>query len=241
MSLERERLVILYQDDRYVAVFKPAGLLVHRTALDRHETRFCLQLLRDQLDREVFPCHRLDKPTSGVLLFALDKEALQAANRLFAADGVKKIYRALVRGWLTGEGIIDHPLPYPEDAGAARGGGKPQDARTCYRVLGQYELPVPVEPHPTARYALGELVPETGRMHQLRRHLKHLSHPVIGDTRYGDGRHNRFFREHLDCHRLMLFARQITLTHPFSGRQTEITCPGDPGFETVLAKLPLTA
>lgn len=236
-----DQLQILYQDDRYVAVLKPAGMLVHRSALDRYETVFCLQLLRDQLGREVWPCHRLDKPTSGVLLFALDKEALQAANQLFAGDGVSKTYHALVRGWLTGEGIIDHPLAYPEDAGPVRGGGQPQEARSRYRLLERYELPIPMDPHPSARYSLVELVPLTGRMHQLRRHMKHLSHPIIGDTRYGDGRHNRLFREHLDCHRLMLFAGRMAFTHPFSGSQPEITCPPDPGFEAVLGKLPVTA
>ena len=241
MTQDREGLEILYQDDRYVAVFKPPGLLVHRTPLDRHETRFCLQLLRDQLGREVFPCHRLDKPTSGILLFALDREALKAANAAFAGEGVIKQYRALVRGWVEGSGLIDHPLAYPADAGPARGRGEPQPAITRYTSLCSYEIDAPDGRHPTARYSLLELIPETGRMHQLRRHMKHLSHPVIGDTRYGDGRHNRLFRERFGCHRLMLNACRLVFPHPFTGERVRIDALPDPEFETILEQLAVVA
>lgn len=232
---------ILYQDPRYVAVYKPPGLLVHRSPLDRHETRFCVQLLRDQLAREVFPCHRLDKPTAGVLLFALDREALRAANRLFSAHAAEKTYHALVRGWVQESGIVDHPLKHPPDAGPPRGTLKTREARTRYRCLGWYEVQVPIRPHPTARSSLVELQPETGRMHQIRRHLKHLSHPIIGDTRYGDGRHNRLFRGHFTCQRLMLVATGLVMEHPFEGNRLEIRTPPDPEFREILSKLPLAA
>jgi tRNA pseudouridine65 synthase len=234
-------LEVLYRDDRYIAVNKPAGMLVHRTALDRHEAVFCLQQLRDQLGREVFPVHRLDKPTSGILLFALDKEALKEASQLFSADRVHKTYLALVRGWLEGSGVIDHPLAYPEGFGPRRGGDRPQEAVTEYRLGTRYELAIGMGRHPTTRYSLVELSPKTGRIHQIRRHLKHLSHPVIGDTRYGDGRHNRLFRDELGCHRLLLMASELAFPHPCSGKDVRITAPMDPDFAEVLLKLPVVA
>jgi len=235
----RDPLPILYQDDRYVAVHKPAGLLVHRTPMDRGETVFCLQLLRDQLGRTVFPCHRLDKPTSGILLFALDHEALEKANRLWREDGVRKHYQALVRGWLEGEGLIDHPLRVILDSGKAS--GEFQDARTGYRGLQAYKLDTAVGPHPTARYSLVELIPRTGRTHQLRRHMKHLSHPIVGDTRYGDGRHNRVFRERFACHRLLLASIRLSFVHPYTQETLCLECPPEESFSCVLRQLPLRA
>ncbi len=232
-------LPILYQDDRYVAVHKPAGMLVHRSPMDRGETVFCLQLLRDQLGRTVYPCHRLDKPTSGLLLFALDPEALQEANRLWQENRVHKHYLALVRGWLEGEGLVDHPLRIILDSG--KPGRERQEARTRYRCLHRYEVPMPVGPYPSARYSLMELSPETGRTHQLRRHMKHLSHQVIGDTRYGDGRHNAFFREKYAFHRLFLASVSLEFNHPFSGKRLLLSCPPDPELTRVLGLLPLTA
>lgn len=207
-------LEILHQDDVLVAVQKPPGLLVHRTRLDARESRFCVQLLRDQLGQEVYPCHRLDKPTSGVLLFALDPETLQHLNALFADGAVEKTYHALVRGWIPGEGCLDYPLkPLREDSKAsAKAGAKP--ARTAYRPLQRFEIPVPIGPHPTARCCLVELKPRTGRRHQLRRHMAHLRHPVIGDTRHGDGAWNRLFRDRFPCHRLLLEAVELHFRHP---------------------------
>jgi tRNA pseudouridine65 synthase len=189
----------------------------------------------------VYPCHRLDKPTAGILLFALDKEALRAAGGLFSIHSVRKTYQALVRGWLEGGGVVDHPLSYPADARPARSGGTPQPAVTRYRCLCRYELPVPVPPHPTARYSLVELSPETGRMHQLRRHMKHLSHPIIGDTRYGDGQHNRLFRGQFTCHRLMLVATGLVFENPWTGATVDIRTDPDGDFRDILGELPLVA
>ena len=232
-------LPILYQDDRYVAIHKPDGLLVHRSPMDHGETVFCLQLLREQLGRTVYPCHRLDRPTSGLLLFALDPEALQEANRLWREDGIVKHYQALVRGWVEEEGLIDHPLRVILETGKA--GEKRQEARTRYRCLRHYEVPEPVGPYSTARYSLMELCPETGRTHQLRRHMKHLSHPIVGDTRYGDGHHNAFFREKYGSHRLFLAATGLEFTHPFTGESLHLSCPPDSSFAAVVEQLPLTA
>ena len=232
---------ILYQDEHYVAVHKPAAMLVHRSAVDKTETRFCLQILRDQIGHSVHPCHRLDKPTSGVLLFALDKEAHQLGSRLFADKSVRKTYRAVVRGWMNEAGLIDHPLAYIPDGKEYRGQSKPQEAITEYRCLQQFELPKPVGPYDTARYSEVELFPGTGRMHQLRRHMKHVNHHIVGDTRYGDGVHNRFFREELDSHRLLLMAVELIWPHPYSGRNVVIQRGADPSYDGVVAKMPLRA
>lgn len=212
----QDPLPILYQDDRYVAVHKPAGMLVHRSPLDRGEKMVCLQLLRDQLGCEVFPCHRLDRPTSGILLFALDREALKAANEAFAGGRVEKVYHAVVRGWIQEPGRLDYPLrPEPEDRSSAAG-KTARAAVTAWRPLERYEVEEPVGPHPSARFTLLEMRPETGRRHQLRRHAAHLRHPIIGDTRHGDGVQNRFFRERFACQRMLLAAVSLCLHHPFA-------------------------
>lgn len=235
--MAEETLEILYQDDYYIAVHKPAGLLVHRSPIDKRERRFCLQLLRDQIGQLVYPCHRLDKPTSGVLLFALDKESLRLASRLFQAKTTRKTYHAVVRGWTGKEGVIDHPLVYREEGGVLRGGGEPQEARTAYRCLRQFELDQPVGQFPTARYCELELTPATGRMHQLRRHMKHIHHPIVGDTRYGDGVHNRLFRDEFSSHRLLLVASSLEFSHPVTNQPITIQRGADPDYDRVVEVL----
>ena len=213
---------ILHQDDRLVAVDKPPGLLVHRTGLDAGETQFALQLLRDQLGRPVWPAHRLDKGTSGVLLFALDAETARALGQAFEApDLVRKTYRAVVRGWPPESGLIDHPLKRMEDDARPDRTGV-QDALTRYRTLECYELPLPYGGFPTTRCALVELQPLTGRRHQLRRHMKHLAHPIIGDATHGKGPLNRAVAELLGLQRLWLHALRLELPHPLSGTPLSI-------------------
>ena len=212
-------LPIVYRDDWLIAIHKPAGLLVHRSALDRHETRFALQILRDQIGQPVYPAHRLDKGTSGVLLFALDREVSRALNSQFERGEVDKRYLAVVRGHPPESGEIDHPLTRMADEHAGIAGlGAAQAAVTRYRRLAMVELPYAVDRYPTSRYALLELQPETGRWHQLRRHLKHISHPIIGDATHGKGRHNRLFQDLFGCQRLLLAATEMQLTHPVNGQ-----------------------
>ena len=231
---------ILFQDEQLVAVHKPAGLLVHRSPIDRHETRFALQMVRDLIGERVFPAHRLDKPTSGVLLFARSPDIANRLMSAFAAGEVTKRYLAIVRGVPALEGTIDHPLLEETDRLENRPETlcrTPQQAVTRYRRLAEIEIPAAVSRYPSSRYALVELQPQTGRRRQLRRHLKHIHHPIIGDTTYGDGRHNRFFRQQFDCSRLLLHAVQLEFPHPVTGVRTVISAPLDAEFARLMQLL----
>ena len=234
-------LDILYRDDVLVAIHKPAGLLVHRSDIDRHETRFAVQLLRDQIGQRVFPLHRLDKPTSGVLLFALDAASAREVGGQFERNEVAKRYLAVVRGWSPEAGTIDHALSRQfDDYGRKFSTDSPTEALsavTAYRRLATVELPEAVDRYPTSRYALLELVPKTGRQHQLRRHLKHIAHPIIGDANWGKGNHNRFFQQRFGCQRLLLACTGIELRHPRDGQVLSIQSPLQDSFADVVAAL----
>lgn len=231
---------ILYQDEQLVAVNKPAGLLVHRSEIDRHETQFAVQMLRDQLGQKVFPVHRLDKPTAGVLLFALNSVAARQMMDVFMGTGVNKTYLAIVRGHTTEQDVIDYPLKEQLDKmtdAKANQDKAAQTAITHYQRLATAELPFPVGRYSTSRYSLLELSPKTGRKHQLRRHLKHIFHPIIGDTSHGDGTQNTFFRQQFNCHQLLLAATQLSFIHPTSGLPVNITAPLDAVFSYVIEQL----
>ena len=211
-------LPILHQDAHLIAIDKPAGLLVHRTGLDAGETRFAVQLLRDQIGQPVWPLHRLDKGTSGVLLFALDASCAATLAQDWAGGGVRKTYVAMVRGWPSEAGLIDHPLArLPDDARSARG-IECQPAMTRFRTLQRLALPLPDRGFDDTRCARLELEPVTGRRHQLRRHCKHMAHPIIGDATHGKGPLNRAVAERLGVQRLWLHASALALAHPVSGR-----------------------
>jgi tRNA pseudouridine65 synthase len=233
-------LSILYCDDHLAAVDKPPGLLVHRTGLDAGETRFALQLLRDQLDRPVWPVHRLDKGTSGVLLFALDADTARTLAQAFeAGEGLRKSYRAVVRGWPDDEGLIDHALRrMPDDMREGR--EEFQEARTRYRSLERYDLPLPYGAFPSTRAALVALEPLTGRRHQLRRHMPHVAHPIIGDATHGVSRLNRELAALLGLQRLWLHACRLELRHPATGEPLAIEAPLGPEWArwSDLGKIP---
>ncbi|WCM94989.1 pseudouridine synthase [Acidovorax sp. NCPPB 2350] len=209
-------LSILWRDDHLVAVYKPAGWLVHRTGLDAGETRFVMQALRDQLGRHVYPVHRLDKGTCGVLVMALHPDAARALSQAFEHHAVEKRYLALARGHAPAEARVDHALrpdDAPPDAPA-------QPARTALRCLARLELPEPSDARfPTTRASLVEARPETGRRHQIRRHLKHLAHPILGDATHGKGPLNRWWTQRLGLQRLWLHAWRLALPHPVSGQR----------------------
>jgi tRNA pseudouridine65 synthase len=198
-------LPVLYRDAHLLAVHKPAGLAVHRGAA--RDRTFALQLVRNQAGRRVHAVHRLDRATSGVLLFALDPETARRMQERFAAGAVEKRYLALVRGIPPEEGVIDHPIPSDLE-------GPRVPALTAFRRLATFE-----------RYALVEARPRTGRRHQIRRHFKHISHPLIGDVRYGKGEHNRLFRERFGFHRLALHALELAFEHPETGEALRIAAP----------------
>ncbi len=232
-------LPILYQDDHLVAVHKPSCLLVHRSMIDRHETRFALQTVRNQLGRHVYAVHRLDKGTSGILLFGLSPEAGRALSQAFEHQQVDKHYLAVVRGWPAAAGEIDDPLSRQDDDGkpVRDQAAAAQPALTRYQRLATVELPVAVDRYPSSRYALVALQPHTGRRHQLRRHLKHISHPIIGDATHGKGRHNRWFAGQFGVSRLLLACTALTVPHPVSGAPLARHCPPSADFIQVLAGL----
>lgn len=210
-------LPIVYQDADLVVIDKPAGLLVHRSWLAREAKVFAMQLLRDQIGQHVFPVHRLDRPTSGLLVFAKSAEVARWLSEQFAQGKVGKTYHAVVRGYLA-DGRLDYPLREELDKIADRQAqaDKPaQAAITEYQCVQQVELPVAISTqHATSRFSLMRLQPLTGRKHQLRRHMAHLRHPIIGDTRHGDSRQNRYFRQQLGLPGLMLAATELRLPHP---------------------------
>lgn len=233
-------LPIVYRDENIIAIHKPSGLLVHRSLIDRHETRFAVQLLRDQIGQRVYPAHRLDRGTSGVLLFALDPETARQLGMQFEAQTVGKRYLAVVRGHPQESGSIDHALSRLVDDQEWQGermAREAQAALTHYRRLATVELPVAVDRYPSSRYALVELEPQTGRQHQLRRHMKHISHPIIGDATYGKGRHNRFFAEHFGVRRLLLACVELTLTHPMTGAPLKLEAPLEEDFARLIQTL----
>lgn len=203
-----------------MAINKPAGLLVHRSHIDKYETQNAMHLLRDQLGQWVYPVHRLDKPTSGVLLFALSEEVARAMGEQFEQGQIDKQYLAVVRGLISENGRIDYPLtPIADFKSQQRKVSQKaaQTAITQYQPVATIELPIVVDKYPTSRYSLLKLMPQTGRKHQLRRHMKHIHHPIIGDPKYGKSKHNHFFASHFNCPRLLLAATDLHFEHPVLG------------------------
>ena len=236
-------LPILYRDAHLIAVNKPAGLLVHRSPLERYADETVLQILQEQTGLKGYPAHRLDRPTSGVLLLALDPTTARLLGELIAQQRLEKTYHAIVRGWLTETGEIDYPLAYLPDKMADRNRQRekpPQEALTRYRCLVRSELPFASDgKHPTSRYSLAALRPLQGRKHQLRRHLKHIFHPIIGDTTHGDNRQNRVLSERYGALRLMLHASHLQLPHPHTGAPLDLRAPFDAHWAQLAAALTL--
>ena len=228
-------LTVLHLDEHLAVIDKPPGLLVHRTALDAHEERFALQLLRDQLGRPVWPVHRLDKGTSGLLVFALDADTASRLGQAFEQGEPRKRYLALVRGWPEDAGVIEHPLA--RDPERPSQGQVLLDARTDYRCLARVAWPFSVDGRfPESRYALVEAAPHTGRRHQIRRHFKHIAHPLVGDATHGKGAHNRAVAEFLGLQRLLLHAWTLALRHPHTGEVLALQSPPGPAWAALLGR-----
>jgi tRNA pseudouridine65 synthase len=225
-------LQILFQDERLVAVNKPNGLLVHKSPIAADADVFAVQLLRDQLGQKVYPVHRLDRKTSGVLLFALDEEMNGLMQQQFQKGQVKKIYHAIVRGFTPDEGKIDYPLK--------REDGTMQEAFTSFKTRARSEVPFQIGKHPTSRYSFVELTPTTGRMHQLRKHMAHIFHPIIGDRPHGCNKQNRFFKNELGMDEMMLHAVSVEFVQPATGQIISVKAPYQPAFGRLLEVLKLS-
>jgi len=210
-------LEILYRSDELVAINKPNGLLVHRSPIASDADVFAVQLLRDQLGQKVYPAHRLDRKTSGVLLFALNETMNSEMQRKFMDGEITKTYHAIVRGHTPDRGEIDYPLK--------RDDGVTQDAVTHFETLARAEVPFALGKHATSRYSLVQLNPLTGRMHPVRKHMAHIMHPIIGDRPHGCNKQNRFFKEHLGMIQMMLHAVSMEFVHPVSDQHVTIEAP----------------
>ncbi len=208
-------LEIVYEDDQLVAINKPHGLLVHRTNIANDATEFALQILRDQLGQHVFPCHRLDRKTSGVLLFALDEMTNRLMQAKFADGQITKKYLAIVRGYTSNKGIIDYPLKKDD--------GNLQEAVTPYKTIDRTELNIPFSGQSTSRYSLVKIEPLTGRMHQIRKHFAHIFHPIIGDRPHGCNKQNKLFKDKWDMTTMMLHAAMVQFEHPSTSKETIIS------------------
>ncbi|WP_439183071.1 pseudouridine synthase [Carboxylicivirga taeanensis] len=199
-------LEVIYQDQYLVAINKPHGLLVHRSSIAADVQEFALQLVRDQIGKTVYPVHRLDRKTSGVLVFALNSRVAAKLKVIFEDPSTQKTYIAIVRGYFPDVIELDYPLTSDR--------GKTQEAITHFKTLKRSELPVPFGKFNTSRYSLIEAYPKTGRMHQIRKHLNHLRHPIIGDRPHGCNKQNRLFKERWHMTTMLLHARQLELVHP---------------------------
>ncbi len=221
-------LPLLYQDAWLAVVDKPAGLMVHDSKLARGEDDFLADRLREQLGKPIFLVHRLDRATSGCLLLAFDRESASALGKALMAGEVDKDYLAVCRGWPAEAAFtVDHDL----DGGPGKPLKKP--AITHFQRLLTGELPVATGEFPTSRYALLRCQPQTGRFRQIRRHLKHVFHHMIGDTSHGDGRHNRTFRMK-GVHRMLLHAERLRFPHPHTGQTIDVSAPLDREFQKAM-------
>ncbi|RYY75309.1 MAG: tRNA pseudouridine(65) synthase TruC [Gammaproteobacteria bacterium] len=224
-----DQLDIIYRDEFLIAINKPSGLLVHRSAIDRHETRFAMQTLRDQIEQHVFPVHRLDKPTSGALVFALSADIARLMGEIFSLHQLQKTYVAIVRGTAPEYLLLHYPLVEELDKYTDKNAREPEakPAISEFFRLAETTLPFAVDKYPDSRYSLIKCIPKTGRKHQLRRHLKHINHPIIGDAKHGKGKHNRFFQANFNAHRLLLAATELTFNHPVTRREIKLIAPLD--------------
>lgn len=219
-------LEIIYQDENLIAINKPHGLLVHQSSIARDATEFALQLLRDQVGKHVSPVHRLDRKTSGILLFAFDKTSEIAMHQQFMNTETDKKYLAILRGFTPDEMDIDYPL--------AKENGTMQDAFTAFRTLQRAEVEVAFGKHPTSRYSLVEATPKTGRMHQLRRHFSHILHPIIGDRTHGCNKQNKLFKEQWEMTTMLLHASELAFIHPVTKERIHLKANLHDEFKRVM-------
>lgn len=220
-------LEIIYEDEELIAINKPHDLLVHRTKLAKDVNIFALQLLRDQIGMKVYPGHRLDRKTSGVLLFAKSEKSNKEIQEVFRSRKISKTYEAIVRGFAPENGIIDYPIGEKT---------KKMDATTHYSLLQKYEIELPFYKFPTSRYSHIELKPETGRFHQLRKHMAHIFHPIIGDRPHGCNKQNKLWKEKFNMTSMLLHAKELSFKLE-NGKNITIKASLSPTFTYVLGML----
>lgn len=218
-------LEILYRDEHLIAINKPSGLLVHKSFYSGEADAYAIQELRKQIGQKVYPVHRLDRKTSGVLLFTLDKETLKVMSEQFANRQVEKKYIAILRGWAKEEETIDYDLVNENEV--------KQNAVTFYRRLQISEIDLPFLKHQTSRYCLVEAIPETGRFHQLRKHFKHILHPILGCRKHGCNKQNKLWLNTFEINKMTLHSHQLIFNHPFSGKKITVNATIDDGFKKV--------
>lgn len=218
-------LDVLFENEQFIAINKPNGLLVHKTNIAADASVFAMQVLRDQVGYRVYPIHRLDRPTSGVLLFGKDQEAARLGSKLFAEHQVNKEYLAVVRGFAPEKLVIDHPLKKEND-------GVAQQAVTDVQRLASIQLDIPVGPYPTCRFSLMLAKPQTGRMHQIRRHFAHIRHYIIRDKRHGEVANNKLMQREFGCEFMLLHAWKLQL--PLHGQTVEIVAPLPEHFQNII-------
>jgi len=224
-------LEILFQDEYLIAINKPHGLLVHQSSIARDAKEFAIQLLRDQIEQKVYPAHRLDRKTSGVLLFALTPEVNSRLQEMFMNKEIRKTYKAIVRGFAPVELTIDYPLK--------REDGKIQEAISSIQRLKTTEIDLPFGQYQTSRYSLLEIQPETGRFHQIRKHLAHIRHPIIGDRPHGCNKQNKLFLEKFNMNTMLLHAENISFIHPVTKEKCFIEANHSSEFNRMLIELGL--
>ncbi len=200
--------------------------MVHRSAIAADASEFAVQILRNQIGQKVYPVHRLDRKTSGVLLFAKDEASNSQLQQAFMNKEVTKKYLAIVRGFTPENGTIDYPLTTEND--------KIQEAITHYRTLQYFEIPLPLGKFETSRYSLLEVTPETGRMHQIRKHFAHIFHPIIGDRPYGCNKQNKLFLEKWQMNTMLLHASELEFKNPFSDEIIIVKAEVQEEFKRVL-------
>ncbi|MCA0892036.1 pseudouridine synthase [Microbulbifer agarilyticus] len=236
---------LIFEDDHLIAAYKPEGWLVHRSDIDKHENRILLQYLRDLVGQHLYPVHRLDKPTSGVIVFGKSSESASKLQAQLDRETSLKQYLAICRGFCPEQGLIDHPLAPVADFKHQRKRPKKdlprQEAITRFRRLATVELPFAVDRYPSSRYSLVEIELVTGRRHQIRRHFKHLSHPLIGCPKYGKSIHNRFFADQFQCARLLLHAYRLRIQHPDSSKVLDFLVPPKGCFMSLIEEFQWSA
>ena len=226
---------VLYRDEQLLAVNKPAGVPVHGSRILEGRPETLLAMVRGLEGKVVHAIHRLDRPVSGVNLLTSNRTVLAQMGRAFENRRISNCYLAVARGWTDPAGSISHPLQPPRDERKSQSAAR--EAVSRYQRIATSEIPFPVPPYPSSRYSLLALYPETGRRHQLRRHMKHISHHLVGDTTYGRGEHNRLFRDRLSCNRLLLHAWSLEFKHPLNEQLIRVHAPLDGAFNGVIESL----